>query len=404
MKILSRAPFYVTAELLRRWFARHNPYKAPPADFYINFGRMYGVNAEMAFIQMCHETKFLKYGGDVKPEQNNFAGIGATGGGVPGESYDTISKGVEAHIQNLTLYAGKRLNLSDVISERARRHYDIYLGRSPTWEGLQDTWSMDEEYWKKLASFHANFRSFVDSVTDYDLECGGLDLYNDGSVLVKVREPGVLSYERKIEPIEPEAPEDSDSSAPPRLKLKLLLSVGHSERVAGASGKNKAVKEYDLNRYQVTCLHTALKGYGIFADITDRPDDDLTQTGAAAKGYDAFIEMHLNALRGIEYYTTAMVHKSFESGDSPSSRLAHKLAVAASDAIKNPLFSGSAGYPSGVMAAGLSVLRAAANAGCPVRVLTENEFIDDETSDAPIKKRIEAATKAQARAIYEFFK
>ena len=34
--------------------------------------------------QMCHETGVLEYTGDVKPNQNNFTGIGATGGGLPG--------------------------------------------------------------------------------------------------------------------------------------------------------------------------------------------------------------------------------------------------------------------------------------------------------------------------------
>lgn len=396
MNIIARAPFYVTAELLKRWFSRHNPYKAPPAEYYIKYGKMYGVNAEMAFMQMCHETKFLKYGGDVKPEQNNFAGIGAAGGGNPGESYDTIALGVEAHIQNLTLYSGKRIELSEIISARARKYIDIYLGRSTTWEGLQGTWGMDDQYWKKLSGIHDNFRAFVDSVADYDLECGGLDLYNDGSVLVKVKEPGVLEYQKAV--IVPDRVDTPETNP-----LKLLLSVGHSERVTGASGKNKSIKEYTLNRYQVDCLQYELRQYGILADITDRPDDDLIQTGNAAKGYDAFIEKHLNASDGREHYTAVMVHKSFESRNSASSRLAHALAVAVSNAIKNPLFSGSSGYPSGVMAAGLSVLRAAANAGCPVRVLTENEFIDDEISDTGIKERIRLAAKAEAKVIFEFF-
>ncbi|NJR66905.1 MAG: glucosaminidase domain-containing protein [Leptolyngbyaceae cyanobacterium CRU_2_3] len=37
-----------------------------------------GVNSDIAFAQMCVETRFLKFGGITKPEQNNFAGLGAT--------------------------------------------------------------------------------------------------------------------------------------------------------------------------------------------------------------------------------------------------------------------------------------------------------------------------------------
>lgn len=43
--------------------------------------------------QMLHETGFFTYGADVKPDQWNFAGLGATGG-VPGNRYPSISTGV----------------------------------------------------------------------------------------------------------------------------------------------------------------------------------------------------------------------------------------------------------------------------------------------------------------------
>ena len=39
-----------------------------------------GVKAEVAFAQAMMETGFLKFGGDVKKDQYNFAGIGAIGG------------------------------------------------------------------------------------------------------------------------------------------------------------------------------------------------------------------------------------------------------------------------------------------------------------------------------------
>ncbi|MEY8481353.1 GBS Bsp-like repeat-containing protein [Lachnospiraceae bacterium 48-21] len=63
-----------------------------------------GVRAEVAFAQAMLETGFLKYGGDVKIEQFNFAGLGATGG-VPGNSFDDVRTGIRAHIQHLKCYA-----------------------------------------------------------------------------------------------------------------------------------------------------------------------------------------------------------------------------------------------------------------------------------------------------------
>lgn len=44
------------------------------------------IRAEVAFTQAMKETGFLQFGGDVSVEQFNFAGIGTTGGGVPGNS------------------------------------------------------------------------------------------------------------------------------------------------------------------------------------------------------------------------------------------------------------------------------------------------------------------------------
>lgn len=59
-----------------------------------------GVKAEVAFCQAMLETGFLRFGGDVKKEQYNFAGLGATGGGVPGNSFRALESEFE-HIFNI---------------------------------------------------------------------------------------------------------------------------------------------------------------------------------------------------------------------------------------------------------------------------------------------------------------
>ncbi len=62
-----------------------------------------GVRAEVAFAQCMKETGFLKYGGDVLPNQYNFAGIGATGA-VHGASFSNVRMGIRAQIQHLKAY------------------------------------------------------------------------------------------------------------------------------------------------------------------------------------------------------------------------------------------------------------------------------------------------------------
>lgn len=74
------------------------------ARYYIVYADRFGIRADMAWAQMVHETGFGQYGGDVQPDQNNMAGIGAVGGGVPGNSWSTAELGVIAHYVHLAWY------------------------------------------------------------------------------------------------------------------------------------------------------------------------------------------------------------------------------------------------------------------------------------------------------------
>lgn len=75
------------------------------ARLYVKYGRRFGIRADVAWAQMVHETGWGRYGGDVLPEQNNMAGIGATGGGEPGNVFATARHGVVAHFIHLAWYA-----------------------------------------------------------------------------------------------------------------------------------------------------------------------------------------------------------------------------------------------------------------------------------------------------------
>ncbi|MGB7087437.1 MAG: N-acetylmuramoyl-L-alanine amidase [Phormidesmis sp.] len=119
-------------------------------NLYKEHGEKYGVLWSWAFAQACHETAMFCFGGDVKPHQNNFAGIGALGNGNPGESFVDMSTGVLAQIQHLACYAGKDIPKSELVSDRTKSVKSIILGKSKTWNELAGTWAADEEYFEKL--------------------------------------------------------------------------------------------------------------------------------------------------------------------------------------------------------------------------------------------------------------
>ncbi len=89
---------------------------------YMRHGQELGVRWDYALFQMVVETNTLKFTGDVNYRQNNFAGLGATGNGVPGESFRSVSDGVRAHLQHLMLYAG--MPVEDPVADRTRKVRD----------------------------------------------------------------------------------------------------------------------------------------------------------------------------------------------------------------------------------------------------------------------------------------
>jgi len=127
------------------------------AHFYIEEAAAEGVNHDIAFAQMCLETGFLRYGGDVKPEQYNFCGLGATGG-VPGLSFPDPRTGVRAQIQHLKAYASEEPLKGENVDPRFRY---VRRGSSPTIEGLAGTWAADRQYPVKIYSILERLYDFA---------------------------------------------------------------------------------------------------------------------------------------------------------------------------------------------------------------------------------------------------
>lgn len=106
-----------------------------------------GINYDIAFCQMCLATNFLRFGGEVKPAQNNFADLGAVGGGAQGATFPSAQIGVRAHIQHLKAYANLEPLVQDVVDPRFRF---VTRGIAPLVEQLSGRWSSDLEYGKKI--------------------------------------------------------------------------------------------------------------------------------------------------------------------------------------------------------------------------------------------------------------
>jgi Mannosyl-glycoprotein endo-beta-N-acetylglucosaminidase len=130
------------------------------ARYYKLHGDALGIRWDYAFYQMLLETNYLSYKtgsgrwGDVDPRQNNFAGIGTTGGGVPGDSFPDVSTGVLAQMQHLVAYSGERV--AKPLAQRTREKQDEIIGlslalrRPVRFDDLTNRWAKDRHYAKSI--------------------------------------------------------------------------------------------------------------------------------------------------------------------------------------------------------------------------------------------------------------
>ena len=165
-------PRCVTPKRLMAFIKTRNsnldPRFADIAATYKRHGEIWRVRWDYAFFQMAVETNFLTYRtgngrwGDVNPKQNNFAGLGTTGGGVPGDSYPDVNTGVLAQIQHLVVYSGERID--EPVGARTRLKQDDILvtmadkkGRT-TFADLARRWAADKHYGASIEWVANNFR------------------------------------------------------------------------------------------------------------------------------------------------------------------------------------------------------------------------------------------------------
>jgi len=150
-------------------------------DMYLEIGKEYNIRGDIAFFQAVHETGFFQFTGIVKPQQNNFCGLWATGvaltgnepfngvspdvvafiPGVHGLTYFTQRDGVEAHIQHLYAYATTEPLPAGKVLVNPRFSYPRFAGIAVKWTDLNGRWAVPGvgygetilNYWAKSLDF-----------------------------------------------------------------------------------------------------------------------------------------------------------------------------------------------------------------------------------------------------------
>lgn len=179
----NRVPACVTPERLTRFLLSGNSNLKSQfrdiARYYKEHGEKLRVRWDYAFYQMVIETNYLKFvnnagKGDVNPKQNNFAGIGTTGGGVPGDSFPDVSTGVLGQMQHLVAYSGEPV--ANPVAPRTREKQDDIvkksrsLRRPPTFKDLAGRWAADKRYGTSIEFIANRFR---------EAHCNGRDAEPD---------------------------------------------------------------------------------------------------------------------------------------------------------------------------------------------------------------------------------
>lgn len=163
-----------TVEQMVRYYKQNSPITYPAEKLKVGggatieeFAKIYyeeasaeGIKAEIAWTQSMKETGWLKFGGSVKIEQFNFAGLGSTSSGVTGADFskygkDGVRMGVRAQIQHLKAYASTTIKKGNLKYPCVDERFDLVspkgCARYVEWLGIQENplnkgWAASEKY------------------------------------------------------------------------------------------------------------------------------------------------------------------------------------------------------------------------------------------------------------------
>lgn len=151
---------YLSAEELENFVQKVNKKAISIAEYYLKYGKIYGIRGDVAFAQAILETDYFRFTGTVRSEQNNFAGIGTTSQTVRGNSFSTPEEGVLAQIQHLYAYAATE-KIPDGCPLVDPRFHLVQRGSARTWVDLNGKWAVPgTSYGQMILSIYRRMLNF----------------------------------------------------------------------------------------------------------------------------------------------------------------------------------------------------------------------------------------------------
>lgn len=153
----------LTAEQIAAWYASTGVRSTSPTDprvlagIFIDEGDAQGVRGDLAFAQSMLETGYLRYGGQVRPSDNNFSGLGACDSCRRGLAFASATLGVRAQIQHLWAYASPTATVATLARPNADIRFDLVhpKGKAPLWEDMGGgNWATDPRYADKVLAIY----------------------------------------------------------------------------------------------------------------------------------------------------------------------------------------------------------------------------------------------------------
>ena len=150
-----------------------NIYKEKGAESIEEFAKIFyeecekeGIKPEVAWAQTMLETGYLGFGGQVKVEQCNFAGLGAIDGGAAGATFDDVRTGIRAQVQHLKAYANANITSDTLATSCVDPRFNLVnpKGSSPYVEWLGQKENPDGKGWATSEKYGIRIRKLMQEI------------------------------------------------------------------------------------------------------------------------------------------------------------------------------------------------------------------------------------------------
>ncbi|MGB3411614.1 MAG: glucosaminidase domain-containing protein [Microthrixaceae bacterium] len=134
------------------------------AEAFIAEGKAEGVRSDVAWVQSIIETGWFSFAASmVRPDDYNYAGIGACDSCSRGIVFKSMEDGVRSQIQLLRTYATKGLKTSDLSNPPPRLvpERSSVRGCCETWMRLSGVWATGPGYGVKILTLYNQLLSFA---------------------------------------------------------------------------------------------------------------------------------------------------------------------------------------------------------------------------------------------------